>query len=74
MYTQTGNENKKTFDRQGPIKSFMLCDLTCHPCNNSDRSTVRSQMMASPAWKFFNLVHFLAKKSPKHRNNSDVDA
>lgn len=48
--------------------------ITCQPCSNRLRSTARSHITASPAWKSRSLKQRSRKKMPKHFSNSDVEA
>lgn len=48
--------------------------ITCHPWSNRLRSTARSHITASPAWKSRNLRQRSCKNIPKHFKSSEVDA
>lgn len=48
--------------------------FTCHPCKRRLRSTARSHMTASPAWKSRSFLQRSCRNMPKHLRSSDVDA
>lgn len=48
--------------------------LTCHPWSSRLRSTARSHITASPAWKSRSFRHRSCRNIPKHFSSSDVEA
>lgn len=46
--------------------------ITCHPCNNKLRSTARSHITASPAWKSRKRQQRSRRKIPRHFKSSEV--